>query len=93
MKKLVIAAIVLASMSTITSCRKSYSCECVTAYTDDNGDINVVSEVISIGEKMKEKQAGATCDQTEIQMNKVNDDLELNVANNISDASTACDLK
>jgi hypothetical protein len=93
MKKLVIAVIVVASMSTITSCKKSYSCECKTTYTDGNGDLMILTSVNSLSEKMKEKQATASCKETQDQMNVVNNDLNEDPTGTYADIKSACALK
>lgn len=93
MKKLIIAAIVVASMSTVTSCKKSYSCECKTTYTDGNFDQITLTQVNSISEKMKEKQATASCKETQEQMNVVNNDLNEDPTGSYFDIKSTCALK
>lgn len=93
MKKVLLSVLVLASISTFTSCKKSYSCECKTVTTID-GVSETSSQVVALGEKMKEKQGEATCDQTEIQMNSLNDEIIADTDNvSYDDLTTTCDLK
>ena len=91
MKKVLLSVLFLASISTITSCGKSYSCVCVTSYTDDNGDPQIVSKSSPFSEKMREKQASSSCDATETQMNSVNEDLK--AAGTYTDIGTVCDIE
>lgn len=93
MKKLFITTIVIASMASFTSCKKAYSCECVTTYTDTTGTAITLTQVKSIDEKMKEKQAESTCNQSEDQMNYVNDDLNSDTNGIYEDLNTTCALK
>lgn len=51
MKKVLFSVLFLASISTFTSCGKSYSCVCVTSYTDDNGDPQRIVKLRRINEK------------------------------------------
>jgi hypothetical protein len=65
MKKIVLSAIVLASMFAITSCKKTYSCECKTTLKDPStGATETHTETKPISQKMKEKQAQSACNQT-----------------------------
>jgi hypothetical protein len=69
MKKIVLSALLLASISVVTSCKKYYSCECVTEARDrTTGVTRVYSETRAISENMKEKQAQSACNQTEEQI-------------------------
>lgn len=92
MKKVLLSVLFLASISTITSCRKSYSCVCVTSYTDDNGDPQTLLVTSPLSEKMKEKQASSSCDATETQMNYVNADLNADPTGTYYDITTICDI-
>jgi len=92
MKKVLFSALLLAGLSTFTSCKKSYSCECTTVTTVD-GVSESSSQIVALGEKMKEKQGDASCDQTEAQMNSLNDEIVADVDNNYDDLTTVCDLK
>ena len=92
MKKVLLSVLFLASISTITSCRKSYSWVCVTSYTDDNGDPQTLLVISPLSEKMKEKQASSSCDATETQMNYVNADLNADPAGTYYDIATICDI-
>jgi len=93
MKKVLLSVLVLASISTITSCQKSYSCVCVTSYTDDNGDPQTLLVNSPLSEKMKEKQASSSCDATETQMNSVNADLNADPSGPYDDIATICDIE
>jgi hypothetical protein len=93
MKKLFITAMVIASVSSITSCKKVYSCECVTT-VDISGVTETTTEVIELTEKMKEKQAESACNQSEDQMNSLNDELVADTDNvSYDDLNTTCSLK
>ncbi len=94
MKKLVLSALVIASMSVVTSCKKSYSCECTTRAVTLNGDIiNPSTKVVALSEKMKEKQADASCKQTEDQMNAVNTGIVNDSNNDYVSMETGCAIK
>jgi hypothetical protein len=93
MKKLLLSVLVLASVSTFTSCKKSYSCECKTTYTDGAGDANTLTQVSSLSEKMKEKQATASCKESQTQMNSVNADLNADPTGPYFDIATTCAVK
>jgi hypothetical protein len=93
MKKIVLSALLLASMSVVTSCKKTYSCECKTTYTDGNSDVITLTQVKSIDEKMKEKQATASCKESEAQMNYVNDDLNADPTGSYYDINSTCAIK
>ncbi len=93
MKKLVLSAFVLVCLSAMTSCKKSYSCECVTTYTDGNGSEVTLTQVKAMDEKMKDAQASASCKETEAQMNYVNDDLNADPNGTYADISSACSVK
>lgn len=94
MKKLVLGAFLLASMAAITSCKKSYSCECVTqGLTSTNVIINPITKVVAISEKMKEKQADASCTQTEDQMNALNTEIVNKSNSDYTMLETVCGIK
>ena len=93
MKKVLFSVLFLASISTFTSCKKSYSCVCVTSYTDDNGDPQTLSVNSPFSEKMIEKQASSSCDATETQMNSVNADLNADPTGPYEDIATICDIE
>jgi len=92
MKKLLLSVLVLAGISTFTSCKKEYSCECTTVATID-GEIVSTSKIVALGEKMKEKQGNAACDQTESQMNSLNTEIVADSANVYDFLATVCELK
>jgi hypothetical protein len=93
MKKVLFSAILLVNLTTITSCKKAYSCECTTVSTI-NGVSEETTSSIPLSEKMKEKQGEASCNQTEDQMNSLNDELVADTANvTYDDLTTTCDLK
>jgi hypothetical protein len=77
----------------MTSCKKVYSCECKTTYTDGNSDLITLTQVKSIDEKMKEKQATASCKESEEQMNYVNNDLNEDPTGPYTDIKSTCALK
>jgi hypothetical protein len=92
MKKVLFSALLLAGLSTITSCKKDHACSCSTVTTVD-GVSETSIQIVSLGEKMKEKQGEASCDQTEIQMNTLNDELVADTSNvSYDDLTTTCDL-
>ena len=93
MKKVLFSVLFLASISTFTSCKKSYSCLCVTSYTDDNGDPQTLLVTSPLSEKMKEKQASSSCDATEAQMNYVNADLNADPTGPYEDIATICAIE
>ncbi len=93
MKKIVLSALLVTSVFVVTSCKKSYSCECKTTYTDGNFDQITLTQVKSIDEKMKEKQATASCKESETQMNYVNDDLNADPTGTYYDIKSTCTLK
>jgi hypothetical protein len=92
-KKLIVASLVLISAAFTTSCKKSYGCECKTTYTDGNGDLITLTQTKAIDEKMKEKQATASCTESEAQMTYVNNDLNADPTGSYEDIKTTCILK
>jgi hypothetical protein len=50
----------------MASCKKAYTCDCVTTYKDSSNGTTVVANYkntsVSYSEKMKEKQAKSACD-------------------------------
>jgi hypothetical protein len=93
MKKVLLSVLVLASISTFTSCKKSYSCECKTTYTDGNGDVITLTQTSPLSEKMKEKQASASCKESQTQMSYVNADLNTDPTGPYEDIATTCAIK
>ena len=93
MKKVLFSALLLAGLSTFTSCKKAYSCECKTTYTDGDGDAMTLTQVSSLDEKMKESQADASCAQTEEQMNAQNAAIVADDNNDYDAMVTACEVK
>ena len=93
MKKVVLSALLLAGLTTMTSCRKVYSCECSTVVTTINNDVLTSTEIFSLDEKMKEAQADASCSQTEEQMNAQNAAIVADDNNDYDAMVTACDVK
>ena len=86
------AAATIIAMTT-TSCKKSYSCECVTTYTDGAGDSWTLTKIDPIDEKMKDKQASAACAATQDQMKYVNDDLNADPTGPYVDITSTCKVK
>ncbi|MEI8136059.1 MAG: hypothetical protein WCH21_01915 [Bacteroidota bacterium] len=93
MKKVVLSALLLAGLTTMTSCKKVYSCECSTLATTINNDVLTITKVYSLEQKMKEKQADASCAQTEEQMNAQNAAILADVNNDYDAMVTVCDVK
>jgi hypothetical protein len=93
MKKVVLSALLLAGLTTMTSCKKVYSCECSTLATTINNDVLTTSKVYSLDEKMKESQADASCAQTEEQMNAQNAAIVADDNNDYDAMVTACEVK
>jgi hypothetical protein len=93
MKKVVLSALLLAGLTTMTSCKKVYSCECSTVVTTINNDVLTSTEIFSLDEKMKEAQADASCSQTEEQMNAQNAAIVADDNNDYDAMVTACDVK
>ena len=93
MKKLLFSALLLAGLSTFTSCKKAYSCECKTTYTDGNGDGISLTQVSALDEKMKEKQATSSCKESQTQMNAVNADLNADPTGPYEDIASTCIVK
>jgi hypothetical protein len=93
MKKVVLSALLLAGLTTMTSCRKVYSCECSTVATTFNNDVLTSTKIFSLDEKMKEGQADASCAQTEEQMNAHNAAIVADENNDYDAMVTACDVK
>ncbi|MBP6755759.1 MAG: hypothetical protein KA210_06400 [Bacteroidia bacterium] len=93
MKKVLLSVLVLASVSMFTSCKKSYSCECKTTYTDGNGDVITLTQTSPLSEKMKEKQASASCKESQTQMSYVNADLNTDPTGPYEDIATTCAIK
>jgi hypothetical protein len=93
MKKVVLSALLLAGLTTMTSCKKVYSCECSTVVTTINNDVLTSTEIFSLDEKMKEAQADASCAQTEEQMNAQNAAIVADDNNDYDAMVTACDVK
>jgi hypothetical protein len=92
MKKVLFSALLLAGLSTITSCKKDYSCECTTAAVI-GVDVVTSTKIVALSEKMKEKQGDAACAQTETQMNSLNNEIVADVDNVYDALVTTCDLK
>ncbi len=92
MKKVLFSALLLAGLSTITSCKKDYSCECTTAAVI-GGDVVTTTKIVALSEKMKEKQGNAACDQTQDQMNSFNSEIISDTANVYDALATECTLK
>ena len=93
MKKVVLGALLLAGITTMTSCKKVYSCECSTVATTFNNDILTSTKIFSLDEKMKIAQADASCAQTEEQMNAQNAVIVADLNNDYGAMITTCDLK
>jgi len=93
MKKVLFSALLLAGLSTFTSCKKAYSCECKTTYTDGNGDAITLTQVSALDEKMKEKQATSSCKESQTQLNVVNADLNADTAGTYDDIKSTCLVK
>jgi hypothetical protein len=93
MKKVLLSVLVLATISTFTSCKKSYSCECKTTYTDGDGDVITLTQTSPLSEKMKEKQASASCKESQTQMSYVNADLNTDPTGPYEDIATTCAIK
>ena len=93
MKKVVLSALLLAGLTTMTSCKKVYSCDCSTVATTINNDVLTTSKVYSLDEKMKESQADASCAQTEEQMNAQNAAIVADDNNDYDAMVTACEVK
>lgn len=56
---------IIASALTIVSCKKNYSCECVSKLTDpSSGATMTKTETQPINAKLSSKQATASCNQT-----------------------------
>lgn len=93
MKKVVLSALLLAGLTTMTSCKKVYSCDCSTVATTINNDVLTTSKVYSLDEKMKESQADASCAQTEEQMNAQNAAIVADDNNDYDAMVTVCEVK
>lgn len=94
MKKVVFSALLLAGLTTMTSCKKAYSCECVTNVETENGDPYTTSKIVSLDQKMKEKQAVAACDQTSSQIAAQNQEIINNDPNEeYVSMTTVCSVK
>lgn len=93
MKKVVLSALLLAGLTTMTSCKKVYSCECSTVASTFNNDVLTSKEIFSLDEKMKEAQADASCAQTEEQMNAQNAAIVADENNDYVTMVTACEVK
>ena len=87
------AGVALMTGLTFTSCKKSYSCECKTTYTDGNGDPITLTSIEPLSEKMKDKQATSACNATAAQMKVVNDDLNADPTGVYEDLTTTCAVK
>ena len=96
-KKLLIASVLFVGVASITSCKKSYSCECSTIGKYNGLTMVDTKTTNTLSEKMKDKQALASCKSTETQMNDVNkkyDDLMSDPsAGDIYKSETKCTLK
>ena len=93
MKKVLLLITVFFVSGMITSCKKDYSCECVTTYTDGNGDPVTITKTESMNAKMKLSQASESCMVTEEQMNHVNDDLNTEPTGMYEDLLSTCSVK
>jgi hypothetical protein len=87
------AGVALMAGLTFTSCKKSYSCECNTSYTDGNGDQITLTKIEPLSEKMKDNQASSACNATAAQMKVVNDDLNADPTGVYEDLKTTCTVK
>lgn len=87
------ASVALMAGLTFTSCKKSYSCECKTTYTDGNGDVVTLTAIEPLSEKMKDKQANSACNATAAQMKVVNNDLNSDPTGVYEDLATTCTVK
>jgi hypothetical protein len=93
MKKIVLSALLLASMSVVTSCKKTYSCECVTTIKGKGTTFSEsVTSVNQYTEKMKESQAKSACSVAENEAS-IKDGLINSEASLVYTSSTFCDIK
>jgi hypothetical protein len=60
MKKVVLAAVVLGTLSMV-SCRKEWTCECTSVYTDTDSGISATSVESTTLNKLKPSQVDAVC--------------------------------
>lgn len=94
MKKVVLGALLLAGITTMTSCKKVYSCECKTVVETETSDPYTVSKVFSLDQKMKEAQADASCAQTSSQISAQNQEIINNDPNDeYVSMVTTCSVK
>lgn len=94
-KKSIIIMTAMSAIIALTSisCKKSYSCECVTTYTDGAGNFQYVTKIQPISEKMKDRQASAACSVSQEQMNTVNNDINTDLTGPYYDISSTCAVK
>ena len=94
-KTLLIAAVISLGM---ISCKKKYSCECITTTTYPNTttspDVNV-SSATDYDTKMSKKQAQAACDHEAVSIKSTFDNsfTENNTKSNFANVSSSCQLK
>ena len=85
-----------ALVMSVTSCKKTYTCECETTsnYAGGSPDVNK-STVKEYSAKMSEKQAQAACDHEAetIKSTFVNSFTENGTLSNTANVTTECELK
>lgn len=81
---------IIAVSSTVISCKKSYSCDCRTTYTDNKNIVRSLTKSEPISARMKYRQAEASCNQTEYQMNAVNANLNTDPFGKYYDITSIC---
>ena len=95
MKKTILLTII-AIAATFTSCKKSYSCECTSSFTETGYGTYSETTIDAYSEKMKEKQAIAACKETESKLSYANaghaEDIEY-LTGDITTVSTSCEVK
>lgn len=95
MKTLIIVLSAL-TISSLSSCKKQYSCSCTTTFSVSGSGSATETTTDTYSEKMKEKQAKAACDETEAKLKKANEghasDVEYFTSANTT-VSTICDVK
>lgn len=88
--------LLIATAATYSSCKKSYSCECTSSFTETGYGTYSETTIDTYSEKMKEKQAKAACKETESKLSYANaghaEDIEY-FSGDITTVSTSCVVK